>query len=87
MTFKPQKGWIPAWMDAATLAANISVSVDTIPNWVAAGILPPGRQRGGKLMWKWSEVDAMLTDGPAEKGSVTDAVRREREADRRHVGH
>jgi len=36
------------------------VSVD---NWVSQGILPPPRKRGGKLMWKWEEVDAWLANG------------------------
>jgi predicted site-specific integrase-resolvase len=46
----------PPWQDSVTLAAHISVSVSTLENWVAAGIIPPPRKRGGKLMWKWSEV-------------------------------
>jgi predicted DNA-binding transcriptional regulator AlpA len=78
----------PPWQDTVTLAQHISVSAATVENWVSAGILPPPRRRGGKLMWKWSEVDAWLSGGKdADRpGSVTDAVKREREADR-HAGH
>lgn len=53
----------PPWMDGATLARHICVSSTTIDNWVAQGILPPPRKRGGKLMWKWQEVDERLTLG------------------------
>ena len=53
----------PPWQDSVTLAAHISVSVSTLENWVAAGILPPPRKRGGKLMWKWSEVDNVSLRG------------------------
>jgi predicted DNA-binding transcriptional regulator AlpA len=77
----------PPWMDTPTLAAHISVSVETIPNWVAAGILPPPRKRGGKLMWKWSEVDAWLSDGGPhsvvdQAKAITEAVKRVREEPR-----
>jgi hypothetical protein len=53
----------PPWMDAPTLAAHLSICVDTVESWSARGILPPARKRGGKNMWKWSEVDHMLTMG------------------------
>ena len=55
--------FIPPWQDKATLAKNICASDTTIDTWVAQGILPPPRKRGGKLMWKWSEVDERLTVG------------------------
>jgi predicted DNA-binding transcriptional regulator AlpA len=77
----------PPWQDTMTLAQHICVSPSTIDNWVAAGILPPPRKRGGKLMWRWSEVDARLAEGDnsslmSEATGIRDAVRREREADR-----
>lgn len=53
----------PPWMDMATLVEHICVSPSTVDNWVAQGILPPPRKRGGKLMWKWQEVDERLTLG------------------------
>lgn len=72
----------PPWMDSATLAGHICVSATTVDNWVNQGILPPPRKRGGKLMWKWAEVDAYLTDGKpatgpdAEAERIRDATRR-----------
>src|SRR5262245_24334602 len=53
----------PPWMDTATLCAHICAAPNTVDNWVASGILPPPRKRGGKLMWKWAEVDQYLTNG------------------------
>ena len=55
--------FIPPWQDVTTLCRHICASPTTIDNWVAQGILPPPRKRGGKLMWKWSEVDERLTMG------------------------
>jgi predicted DNA-binding transcriptional regulator AlpA len=78
----------PPWMDTAALAAHISISEHTVTNWVAQGILPAPRKRGGKLMWKWSEVDAWLTDGnpysPVDEAArITEAGRRMSEARRK----
>lgn len=53
----------PPWMDKASLAAHICAGDTTIDTWVMQGILPPPRKRGGKLMWKWSEVDEKLSLG------------------------
>lgn len=82
--------FIPPWQDTVTLAQHISVSAATVENWVAAGILPPPRRRGGKLMWKWAEVDAWLSEGNnaaiSDAKGARDAVQREREADR-HADH
>lgn len=66
--------FIPPWMDAPTLCKHICVSATTVDNWVNQGILPQPRKRGGKLMWKWSEVDAYLTDG-AENSPDAEAER------------
>lgn len=60
----------PPWQDVSTLCAHLCISEGTVDNWVRQGILPPARLRGGKRMWKWSEVDAMLDHGPNE---TTDA--------------
>jgi predicted DNA-binding transcriptional regulator AlpA len=54
----------PPWQDIGTLAAHVSASPNTIENWVAKGILPQPVKRGGKLMWKWEQVDDWLTNGP-----------------------
>lgn len=79
----------PPWQDRLTLAAHLCISPETIENWVAAGIIPAPRKRGGKLMWKWCEVDAWMTDGPptpdVTAGAIRENVRRliaEQEAER-----
>jgi hypothetical protein len=49
---------------------------------VAQGVLPPPVKRGGKLMWKWDQVDQWLTNGQvgkspdAEAERIRDATRR-----------
>jgi ribosomal protein RSM22 (predicted rRNA methylase) len=65
----------PPWQDIATLCAHICVSPNTVDNWVAAGILPPPRKRGGKLMWKWAEVDAKLSEGATSPDSEAERIR------------
>ncbi len=55
---------IPAWVDMNRLCQETCTCPNTIDNWVAKGILPPGKKRGGKLMWKWAEVDRWLENGP-----------------------
>jgi predicted DNA-binding transcriptional regulator AlpA len=80
----------PPWQDLATLCANICVTERTVDAWVTQGILPPPRKRGGKLMWKWSEVDELLTIGQAgrspdsEADEIRNATRREAES---RAGH
>lgn len=81
MTAKTHSDFIPPWQDLATLCAHICVSANTVETWVAQGILPPARKRGGKLMWKWSEVDDMLTNGAVQSpdsraDEIRDATRR-----------
>ena len=66
--------FVPPWMDKATLAKNICASDTTIDTWVTQGILPPPRKRGGKLMWKWSEVDERLTVG-GNSDSLAERIR------------
>lgn len=55
----------PPWMDMPTLCAHICATPNTVELWATRGILPPARKRGGKLMWRWAEVDRYLTDGAA----------------------
>lgn len=50
----------PPWQDATTLCAHLCISDRTLDAWVKAGTLPEGRMRGGKLMWKWEEVDRAM---------------------------
>lgn len=73
----------PPWMDRITLAEHISCSDRTVDNWVAQRILPPPRQRGGKPMWKWSEVDEWLTLGGPDERPAGDKAREIRDATRR----
>jgi predicted DNA-binding transcriptional regulator AlpA len=66
---------VPPWLDKETLGRCTCLSDTTIDAWVAQGILPPPRKRGGKLMWKWSEVDERLTLGKVGASPDADAER------------
>lgn len=78
----------PPWQDMATLCAHICASPNTVDRWVTDGLLPPPRKRGGKLMWKWSEVDEYMSRGKggpdAEADRIRDATRRAAET---RAGH
>lgn len=80
----------PPWQDIATLTQHVTVSERTVDAWVAEGILPPPRKRGGKLMWKWSEVDAYLSNGKpgaspdAKADEIRDGTRRAAESRASH---
>jgi predicted site-specific integrase-resolvase len=50
----------PPWQDAPTLCAHLCISETTLDTWVRQGILPPAKAKGGKRMWKWSEVEQYL---------------------------
>lgn len=82
--------FIPPWQDMNTLCKHICAAPNTVDNWVARGILPPPKKRGGKLMWKWSEVDKYLTDGApnsseeSELDRVRNGTRRAAEASTGH---
>jgi predicted DNA-binding transcriptional regulator AlpA len=71
MTFKPPRGWVPAWVDKATLCRETCLSERTVDAWVLQGLLPPGRPRGGKTMWRWSEIDEWLDRGGPEEPEET----------------
>jgi predicted site-specific integrase-resolvase len=75
MTAKTRPDFIPPWMDQATLCAHICIGGTTVDTWVAQGILPPPRKRGGKLMWKWEEVDDYLTHGTEARSPDAQADR------------
>lgn len=66
---------VPAWVDKATLCRETCHSDRGIDLWVQQGVIPPGRMRGGKLMWRWSEVDGWLDRGSPEGQSVEDQIR------------
>lgn len=69
MTAKTHPDFIPPWQDMPTLCKHICCSDVTVTKWVAEGILPAPRKRGGKLMWKWSEVDERLTVGVPDRSA------------------
>lgn len=73
-------GFIPPWQDTGTLAEHLSVSPDTVKNWAEQGIIPPPRRRGGKLLWKWAEVDRKLSQG--DEASIDSLAERIRNATR-----
>ena len=78
----------PPWMDMATLCAHTCLSPNTVDAWIAKGILPAARKRGGKLMWKWSEVDERLTLGEAEPDTEAERIRNAtRKAAESRAGH
>ena len=84
MTEKKPEAHVPPWQDMATLCANICASRSTVDKWVLEGVIPAPRKRGGKLMWKWSEVDEMLSAGAqpldAEAEDIKNGTKRELEA-------
>jgi hypothetical protein len=65
----------PPWQDMDTLCEHICATPPTVEKWIVQGVLPAARKRGGKLMWKWSEVDEMLTNGKAAGSAGSDADR------------
>lgn len=72
---------VPAWVDKARLAAEISASQDTVDAWIKQGLLPAGERRGGKTLWRWKEVDQWLVRGGPESaqsrapGDAADRIR------------
>ncbi len=74
--------FVPPWLDKPTLMRCICVSDTTVDTWVEQRIIPPGRKRGGKTMWKWKEVDQWLTDGPPD-GPSSDKAKEIRDATQR----
>lgn len=63
MTDESERGHIPAWVDRARLMKETCRSDEGINALVRDGLIPPGKMRGGKLMWKWEKVDAWLEHG------------------------
>lgn len=54
---------IPAYLDTARLCIELCICERTVDAWVRQGILPAPRQRGGKRLWKWTEVESCLDEG------------------------
>ena len=51
---------IPPYQDMLTLKQNLCLSERTIDVYVKEGRLPPPKNKGGKRLWKWSEVEAYI---------------------------
>ncbi len=73
---------IPAWVDRRRLMRETCRSDEGIDAWIRSGVIPPGKMRGGKLLWKWETVDAWLEHGgdPAQTRQDNDPVVAAREA-------
>lgn len=75
-----QFSYPPPIMDKATLAWHLSIHPDTVDARIEAGLLPPGTMWGGKLMWKWADVEAQVS---ARLGPSNDLAAKVRHATRK----
>ncbi len=50
------------WVNLSDVAEHLSVSQDTVRNWLKSGKLPTYKA-GKQYKFRLSEVDALLTDG------------------------
>ncbi len=70
---------VPAYVDTARLCQELCICERTADAWVRQGILPAPRLRGGKRLWKWTEVERHLDDGatgtPASADSEAERIR------------
>jgi hypothetical protein len=57
---KAPRAFMPAFMDAQTLAYTLSLSIGTINAWVERGWLPRPLETGGKRLWSWRAVEAAM---------------------------
>jgi len=73
-------GFIPPFMDLATLARHICCSDRAIEGWIALGLFPPPIKRlGGKRIWSWKEVEEHLARHPLtgdNPDQLADRIRR-----------
>lgn len=74
----------PPYQDVTTLAGNLSICTATVDNWVQRGILPPAVLRGGKRLWKWSQVEEWIDRGPTLVRQVEDIRENTRRAINEH---
>jgi hypothetical protein len=65
----------PTWVDKARLCFEIGQSDRGVDLWVQHRVIPPGRLRGGKLIWRLSEVNEWLARGELQEQSIEDQVR------------
>ncbi len=54
--------YAPDYVDKATLAYRLCVSVSTVEKWVREGKLPPPHDVFGFERWKWDEVEARIDE-------------------------
>jgi hypothetical protein len=75
-SWSPSSNWVPPWQDKTTLCMCLCISENTVDTWVRQGLLPPPRKRGGKLMWKWNEVEKYLEgDEPQSSEQLAESIR------------
>lgn len=76
----------PPWQDAPTLCGHLCISDSTLENWERQGIIPPHKQRGGKRMWEWAEVERyMRGDAGIVPGDEASTAKRVYDATRKAV--
>jgi hypothetical protein len=75
-SWSPSSDWVPPWQDKATLCMCLCLSENTVDAWVRQGLLLFPRKRGGKLMWRWSEVEKYLEgDDPQSPEELGEGIR------------
>ncbi len=75
---------VPSYVDIARLCRELCICERTADAWVKQGILPAPRNKRGKRLWKWKDVELYLdgdqtTVAPSadsEAEQVRDATRR-----------
>ena len=72
----------PAYLDTARLCEELCISERTVDAWVRQGILPAPRQRGGKRLWKWIEVERCIDNGAPSVAVADPEAERIRDATR-----
>jgi excisionase family DNA binding protein len=64
----------PPWQDIGTLCAHLCISPTTVEIWVKRGFLPAPKLKGGKRLWKWTEVEKHLEDDGGNGSSSPDEL-------------
>jgi excisionase family DNA binding protein len=73
----------PPWQDIGTLCAHLCISPTTVETWVKRGFLPAPKLKGGKRLWKWTEVEKHLeADGGNGSSSPDEEAEKIRHATR-----
>ena len=70
-------GFIPPFMDLATLCKHICCSDRAIEQWVASGQFPPPVKRlGDKKLWRWKDVEDHLAVQPVNGDNPDEVAER-----------